>query len=339
MFRGTLLDSSPNQGTWLAPSARRLVALAGLVAFASGAEILPRLSWFRSPWSWFEGGVAAAFVAMFYVLMSAFVAADSRRTGMRARTWLAVVLVANVAGLVCYLVASARRTGDWKRIAVPLAYVFEALLLGVCVTLPLISTAALPTIGWLTPVPPLAAGKQAPTAARELRPLRRPLADRTLRAPTIIPRLITKVETTPEPAQLGSARMVGPGVPNGVPGSNFTNLFGETPVIPESPPRPNVGAEKRLVVSSGVEAAKLIYGPRPEYPPLAIVTRTEGTVLLKAIIGRDGTIQELKVLGGHPLLVRAAVEAVEHWRYSPTLLDREPVEVETEIEMRFKLSE
>jgi len=69
------------------------------------------------------------------------------------------------------------------------------------------------------------------------------------------------------------------------------------------------------------------------------MARTEGTVRLAAIISRDGTIQNLKVLSGHPLLIKAAVEAVERWRYQPTLLDGKAVEVETEIEVRFKLSD
>src|SRR5438477_521256 len=204
MFRGTLLDSSPSQGIWLTPRGRRLALLTGLAAFSLGAIFIPRLPWFRSPWSWLEGGVAAAFVAVSYTLMVAFVAADSRRTGIRARTWLVAVAAFNVAGLVCYLVASARRTGDWKRIALPLAYVFEASLLGVCVSMPLISTAALPKLSWLAPVaPPPAGNRTRVSVARGPRPSLRPLADRVLRAPRIIPPLVAEAEKPPEAPQLG----------------------------------------------------------------------------------------------------------------------------------------
>lgn len=320
---------------------RRLALLAGLAAFTMGAVVFPHLPWFENPRSWLEGGLAAAFVAIFDSLMIAFVAADSRRAGIPARSWVAVVLVFQVGGLACYLIASARRTGEWRRIALPLACLFEASLLGVCVTMPLISSAALPKLDRLTPVPPPPAGASPRAkAAKGPRSLRRPLSDRVLRAPLVVPPLVSVVETPPEapqPSGTGESRL---GVPNGVRGSDFTNLFDETHVIPISPPAAGPAIpHKPMVVSSRVEAAKLIFGPRPEYPVLARMARTEGTVRLKAIIGRDGTIQELRVLGGHPLLVKAAVEAVENWRYSPTLLDGKPVEVETEIEVRFRLSD
>jgi protein TonB len=62
-------------------------------------------------------------------------------------------------------------------------------------------------------------------------------------------------------------------------------------------------------------------------------------VEFEAVIGKDGTIQELKVLSGRPLLVKAALEAVRQWRYQPTLLNGEPIEVVTEITVNFKLAE
>jgi protein TonB len=92
-------------------------------------------------------------------------------------------------------------------------------------------------------------------------------------------------------------------------------------------------------VGGQVIAAKLVYHLNPEYPPLAKMARIQGTVLLEAIIGKDGTVQELKVLNGHPLLARAALDAVQSWRYQPTLLNGEPVEVLTEITVRFTLSD
>jgi protein TonB len=92
-------------------------------------------------------------------------------------------------------------------------------------------------------------------------------------------------------------------------------------------------------VSIGVSAAKLIYHPDPVYPRLAVEAHIQGTVLLEAVIGKDGTIRELKAVSGHPLLAPAALEAVQHWRYQPTLLNNEPVEVLTEISVRFTLTE
>jgi len=88
-----------------------------------------------------------------------------------------------------------------------------------------------------------------------------------------------------------------------------------------------------------VIAAKGVYQPTPAYPPIALIARAQGTVMLQAIIGRDGTVQDLKVLSGPALLVRAAMEAVKTWRYQPTLLNGEPVDVLTEISVSFTLSQ
>jgi protein TonB len=92
-------------------------------------------------------------------------------------------------------------------------------------------------------------------------------------------------------------------------------------------------------VDAETEAAKYIYQPNPQYPPLAVQARIQGTVRLGAIIGKDGTVQDLKVLSGHPFLVKPAMQAVANWRYEPWLLNGMPVEVETEIEVKFKLRE
>ena len=129
--------------------------------------------------------------------------------------------------------------------------------------------------------------------------------------------------------------LVGVGEAGSIPGGAF--WVRETP-----PPPPVVHATPKpqmVRLSSGVVAAKLLYQPKPIYPPLAIMARIQGTVVLQAIIGTDGTIKDLKVQSGHPLLVRAALDAVQTWRYQPTLLNTEPVEVLTEIDVNFKLGE
>jgi len=95
---------------------------------------------------------------------------------------------------------------------------------------------------------------------------------------------------------------------------------------------------KPIHVSTGVQAAKLIAQVTPVYPALAKQARVAGTVRLTAIIGRDGTIRNLQVMSGHPLLTPSALEAVKQWRYQPTLLNDEPVEVITQIDVNFTLS-
>jgi len=82
----------------------------------------------------------------------------------------------------------------------------------------------------------------------------------------------------------------------------------------------------------------LIHRLQPAYPLLAVQTRTQGQVVLRAVISREGTIENLQVVSGHPLLVRAALEAVRQWRYRPYVLNGEPVEVETQVTVNFVLS-
>ena len=92
-----------------------------------------------------------------------------------------------------------------------------------------------------------------------------------------------------------------------------------------------------LKISEGVLEAQLILRIEPQYPSLARQTRTEGAVQLHAIISQDGRITSLEVISGHPFLVKAALDAVRQWRYRPTMLNGEPVEVETSITVIFRL--
>lgn len=82
----------------------------------------------------------------------------------------------------------------------------------------------------------------------------------------------------------------------------------------------------------------LVHRVQPNYPPLARQARIEGPVQLRAVISRTGTIENLALLSGHPMLSPAAIEAVRQWRYRPYLLNGEPIEVETEITVNFVLS-
>ena len=83
----------------------------------------------------------------------------------------------------------------------------------------------------------------------------------------------------------------------------------------------------------------LIHQVRPQYPVIAREARVEGSVVLKAIIAKDGTIQHLQLVSGNPLLVSSAINAVKEWRYQPYLLNGTPVEVETNITIYFHLGE
>ena len=100
------------------------------------------------------------------------------------------------------------------------------------------------------------------------------------------------------------------------------------------PPPPKI-APTRIRVGGDVQAAKMVRQVPPTYPAIAKTAHTSGTVVLHAIIGKDGTIQDLQYISGPPLLMHAAMDAVRQWRYQPTLLNGEPVEVDTTISVVF----
>ena len=155
-----------------------------------------------------------------------------------------------------------------------------------------------------------------------------------------------KEEELPPPTS-GAVGVIGGvpgGVPGGTPGGVIGGIIGAVPTAAPPPPPPVKEAPKpvvpqRIRVGGNVQQAKLVRQPRPVYPPLARQARIQGTVRLTAVIAKDGTIQELQVVNGHPLLVPAALEAVKQWVYQPTLLNGEPVEVITQIDVNFTLSQ
>ena len=123
---------------------------------------------------------------------------------------------------------------------------------------------------------------------------------------------------------------VGGGVPRGVVGGV---LSGVAPVPPPA------DGTKRITIGGNVQQAKLISQPKPVYPPLAKQARISGVVHLQAIIGNEGNVINLAVISGHPLLIPSAMEAVRQWVYQTTLLNGEPVEVVTQIDVNYTLSD
>src|SRR5262249_31631571 len=113
-----------------------------------------------------------------------------------------------------------------------------------------------------------------------------------------------------------------------------------TQSVSESSPKPAHQPNPiRTRVGGAVQAAKLVNRVQPIYPALARQTRVSGTVKLHAIIGKGGVVEELQAVSGHPLLVQSAIDAVKQWRYQPTLINGEPVEVDTEIDVVFALAQ
>jgi len=101
---------------------------------------------------------------------------------------------------------------------------------------------------------------------------------------------------------------------------------------------PKIATPQRVRVSTGVATGLLIKKVTPNYPQLAKQARIQGTVVLTAEISKEGTIQNLQLVSGHPMLAPAAIEAVKQWRYKPYLLNGEPVAVETQVQVNFSLS-
>jgi protein TonB len=110
-------------------------------------------------------------------------------------------------------------------------------------------------------------------------------------------------------------------------------------IIPSIPAAvPKMVAPHRLQVSQGVTQGMLLHRVQPSYPALARQARIQGSVVLQAEIGRDGSIQNLHLISGHPMLAPSAVEAVKQWKYKPYILNQQPVEVETTITVNFSLA-
>ena len=347
MFDENLLESSPSRVPVL-KGKHWLISLAiGVVVFLASFFGL-RVLVFGA-----ETKVIAAQASILavlftaYALMLCYVVADARHLKLNVPVWFVIILLLNVVGFVAYLIYSATKTDNWKRATIPIAYIFEGIIIGLFVLVPLIYTEALPSAQLMTflaapPPPPPPPPPPAPAVAPKI--VKRVTVEDIMKAPTVIPKTIARIKDEPEPApQSGTVGVVG-GVPGGMPGGTVGGVLGGiiggvlSNAAPPPPP-PKAATPKRIRVGGQVESAKLIFQPKPEYPPLAKMARIQGTVRLEAIISRDGTIQDLKVVSGHPLLVKAAMEAVQRWRYQPTLLNGDPVEVVTEIDVNFTLSD
>ncbi len=153
-----------------------------------------------------------------------------------------------------------------------------------------------------------------------------------------IPSAVHTTQEAPSPPLDTAGGLVG-GVPGGVVGgipggvlSEVLRSTGSAPVLATTP------APKRIRVPARMAEANLVYDVAPKYPPEAGRARIEGTVVLLAVIGKDGTVEDVRVKSGLSLLAQAAIEAVKQWRYRPYLLNGEPVEVDSQITINFTLS-
>lgn len=217
-----------------------------------------------------------------------------------------------------------------KSLAISLG--IEAAVIAVLLLMPLLAPGVLPPMFEVTPSPPYRGQPQPirhsspPIRAHETTGISVPINDRPVFRPTI-----GRNNEAPPPVgtiiDYGSPT-AGPGIPSGFDRS--------APIILAPPPTARRG--QPLVQSEGVMAARLVRRIQPDYPEIAKLMRLSGLVHLRAIIGTDGSVQQLEVLSGNPILARAAVLAVREWRYEPTRLNGRPVEVETSITVTFVLN-
>jgi TonB family protein len=119
-----------------------------------------------------------------------------------------------------------------------------------------------------------------------------------------------------------------------MPGSESFSMSTAVPALP-----PAADGTKRINIGGNVQQAKLISQPKPAYPPLAKQAHIQGVVHLSALIGKEGNVINLAVISGHPLLIPSALDAVQQWVYHTTLLNGEPVEVVTQIDVNYTLSD
>src|ERR1035437_10322356 len=238
------------------------------------------------------------------------------------------------------LIESGNRFRAKRRLSTTiLSFIGQFALIGMLILIPLIYTDALPKTQLMTflvaPPPPPPPPRPAAAVVKVVK-MQSEVINGQLRTPTKIPQKIQMIKEEEAPPDLGSGGVPG-GVPGGIPGGSAGGVIGG--IISSTPVAvPKIATPQRIRVSSGVSTGLLIKKVTPNYPALAKQARIQGHVLLQAEISKDGTIQNLQLISGHPMLAPAAIEAVRQWRYKPYLLNGEPVAVETQVVVNFSLS-
>jgi protein TonB len=222
-----------------------------------------------------------------------------------------------------------------------LSFILEFVIIGVLILIPLLVTDALPKQQLMTflvappPPPPPPPPPAAAPPVHVIKKIETEIDNGELRTPTKIPQKVKMIQEdeTPPP----STGVMG-GVPGGVPGGSMGGVIGGIIGQTTNTAVPTVRTPQRVRVSQGVSEGLLVHQVRPVYPPLARAARIQGQVVLQANIGKDGSIQNLRLVSGHPMLAPAAIDAVKQWKYKPYFLNGEPVEVDTQITVNFTLA-
>jgi protein TonB len=221
-----------------------------------------------------------------------------------------------------------------------LSMIFQTAFLAVLILIPLIYTEALPKtmMATLLVAPPPPPPPPPPPIAQivHVKPQVHLMDAGKLVTPKVIPKDIKIIkEDAPDMSNMGMQGGVVGGVAGGQMGGVIGGVIGGVGGAPP-PPKPT---QTRIRQGGNVTAAKLLNRVQPMYPPLARQTRISGTVRLHAIIGKNGAVEQLEVISGHPLLVQAALDAVRQWKYQATTLNGDAVEVDTTIDVIFSLNQ
>lgn len=214
----------------------------------------------------------------------------------------------------------------------------EAVIVSVLLIVPLLRPMGIPLFRHLSTPVSLYAPAPAPTEVLSRSGtgpvMNRAASEIMLRAPAQIPRqIVTGIDAAPpQLVQFGGyiPGTTGTAGRDGVLSSFGTRL---APIIPRGP-----ASIEHTVRLSHMSEGDLVHKVLPTYPALARSARIQGAVILQAMIGKSGAIENLRLLSGHPILAPAAIEAVRQWRYRPYILNGEPVEVETQITVNFSLA-
>ncbi|MBI4892535.1 MAG: energy transducer TonB [Acidobacteria bacterium] len=232
-----------------------------------------------------------------------------------------------------------------------LSLILQFSLVGTALLVPLLNPEILPRAVWsalplAAPPPPPPPPAPAQVMRQVIKTVRSVMAGAVMMLPARIPEKVRIIDDGELTAAVSGSRdgVIGglpTGVPDGVVRSVMSDAARALPPPATAEPMKVVEGPKPVIrqkIGGNVQEAMLISRVIPVYPVLARQARVEGKVVFAAVIGVHGTIQSLRVKSGPALLVQAAMDAVKQWRYRPTLLNGDPCEVDTVIEVNFTLN-
>jgi protein TonB len=239
------------------------------------------------------------------------------------------------------LIESGGRLRSKRGKATTISFALQGVLLGILVLMPFVFTEALPKQQLMTflvapPPPPPPPPPPAAAPVVKVRAIQTEIINNQLRTPTAIPKKVVEIKDEPDAPTVNMGGVPG-GVPGGVAGGSMGGVLGGI-IGAANVAVPHVAAPQRVRVSAGVTAGLVLRKVQPTYPSLAKSARIQGNVVLQAQISKEGNIENLQVVSGHPMLINAAIDAVKQWKYRPYILNGEPVAVDTQVTVIFTLS-